>query len=79
MYWVYVFFTGLAAGWMGGQVTRGKGLGLIGNLVTGIIGSIIGGIIHRMAGIEFFGLIGLVLSAFTGAVLLLWLLNFFKK
>ena len=79
MYWVYAFFVGLAAGWMAGQVTRGKGLGLIGNLVVGIIGSIIGGIIFRVVGIGSYGVMGSVLSAFVGAVVLLWLLNFLKK
>ena len=79
MYWIYVFFVGLAAGWMAGQVTRGKGLGLIGSLVVGIVGSIIGGILFRMAGITAYGFIGSVISAFLGAVILLWLLNYLKK
>lgn len=34
---------GLIAGWLAGQVMKGGGYGLIGDLVLGIIGAIVGG------------------------------------
>ncbi len=34
---------GLIAGWLAGQVMKGRGYGLIGDLVLGIVGAIIGG------------------------------------
>jgi len=33
---------GAVAGWLGGQLFKGSGLGLIGNIVVGILGGIIG-------------------------------------
>jgi uncharacterized membrane protein YeaQ/YmgE (transglycosylase-associated protein family) len=79
MFWVYVFFVGLAAGWMAGQIIRRKGVGLIGNLLVGIIGSFIGGIIFRILWIGTIGVLGAVVSAFLGAVVFLWLVNLLKK
>jgi uncharacterized membrane protein YeaQ/YmgE (transglycosylase-associated protein family) len=34
---------GLIAGWLAGQVMKGSGYGLIGDIVLGIIGAIVGG------------------------------------
>ncbi len=30
---------GIVAGWLAGQIVRGYGLGLVGNLVVGVVGS----------------------------------------
>lgn len=38
--WIVV---GLIAGWLAGQVMRGGGFGLVGDIVIGIIGGVIGG------------------------------------
>jgi uncharacterized membrane protein YeaQ/YmgE (transglycosylase-associated protein family) len=79
MYWVYVFFVGLAVGWIAGQMTRGRGFGLIGNLVVGIVGSFIGGIVFRLVGLGTYGVFSSFLSALIGAVIFLWLLNQIKR
>ena len=34
---------GLIAGWLAGQVMRGGGYGIIGDIVLGIIGAVVGG------------------------------------
>jgi uncharacterized membrane protein YeaQ/YmgE (transglycosylase-associated protein family) len=38
--WIVV---GLIAGWLAGQVMRGGGYGLVGDIVIGIIGGLVGG------------------------------------
>ncbi len=38
--WIIV---GLIAGWLAGQVMRGGGYGLVGDIIIGIVGAIIGG------------------------------------
>ena len=61
------------AGWLAGQVVKGSGFVLIGNIVIGIIGSYIGGFIFTMLG--FFpagGFIGSLITAFVGAVILIY-------
>ncbi len=34
---------GLIAGWLAGQIVKGYGFGLVGNLVVGVVGAFIGG------------------------------------
>ncbi len=34
---------GAVAGWLAGQLMRGRGLGLVGNIVVGISGAFVGG------------------------------------
>ena len=38
--WIVV---GLIAGWLAGQVMRGGGYGLVGDIILGIIGGVVGG------------------------------------
>ncbi len=43
---------GLIAGWLAGQIMRGSGYGIIGDIVLGVIGAIVGGwitgaVLHR--------------------------------
>ena len=73
---------GALAGWLAGQVVKGSGFGLFGNIVVGILGSFIGGFIFRMVGflptrrlLCFFpgaGLVGNLVSAFVGAIILIY-------
>lgn len=39
---IWFLFIGLIAGWLAGQLTKGTGFGLIGNLVVGVVGSYVG-------------------------------------
>ena len=69
--WIVV---GLVAGWLAGQVMKGSGYGLIGDIVVGVVGAILGGF---LAGVIFGGdfLSGInlqtLLVAFLGAVILI--------
>ena len=47
-----ILFVGLVAGWLAGQVVRGAGFGLIGDLVIGIIGAFIGDWVLPRVGID---------------------------
>ncbi len=42
---------GLVAGWLAGQIMKGKGFGLVGNLVIGVIGAFIGRYVFRLLGL----------------------------
>jgi len=37
-----ILFVGLIAGWLAGQIVRGTGFGIIGDLLVGIVGAFIG-------------------------------------
>ena len=42
---------GLLAGWIAGQLTRGSGFGLLGNLLVGVIGAFVGGVLFWVLGL----------------------------
>jgi uncharacterized membrane protein YeaQ/YmgE (transglycosylase-associated protein family) len=60
---------GLVAGFLAGQVMKGGGYGIIGDIVMGIIGAFVGGFLFSflMPGSSA-GLIGSIVVAFIGAV-----------
>ncbi|MFA5623046.1 MAG: GlsB/YeaQ/YmgE family stress response membrane protein [Candidatus Dojkabacteria bacterium] len=70
---------GLLAGWLAGLLYKGSGFGLIGNIVVGLVGSVLGGYLAGVFGINADNLVGTILVATGGAVVLLVILNFFSK
>jgi uncharacterized membrane protein YeaQ/YmgE (transglycosylase-associated protein family) len=76
--WVVV---GLVAGFLAGRVILGRGLGLAADVVVGILGAVLGGFLASWLGIQVLvpghPLIGAVLIAFLGAVVLLLVLRLF--
>ena len=72
---------GAVAGWLAGQLMRGRGLGLVGNIVVGIIGAIVGGwLLGGVLGISIGGgLIGAILNATVGAVVVLAVIGAIKR
>jgi uncharacterized membrane protein YeaQ/YmgE (transglycosylase-associated protein family) len=67
---------GLVAGFLAGQVMKGGGYGLIGDIVMGIIGAFVGGFLFSilMPGSSA-GLIGSIVVAFIGAVVFIALVR----
>lgn len=70
---------GGAAGWLAGQVMKGSGYGIIGNIVLGIVGGIVGGFLFKLIGLRADGILGSVLMAAVGAALLVWVVQKIKK
>lgn len=67
---------GAVAGWLAGNLMKGGGFGLLGNIIVGIIGAVLGGFVFGLLGISAGGLIG---AATAGAALLLFLIGLIKK
>jgi uncharacterized membrane protein YeaQ/YmgE (transglycosylase-associated protein family) len=76
---VWFLVIGIAAGWIAGKIMKGRGFGLVGNLVIGVIGALVGGFLFDVVGLEAYGLLASLVMATTGAVVLLFLLGFVKK
>jgi len=77
MNFLWFLIIGAIAGWLAGMVMKGRGFGLLGDLVVGILGAILGG---WLFGAYFGGgLVGSLLVAFLGAVILLFLVSLIKK
>ena len=64
---------GLVAGWLAGQVMRGGGYGILGDIVLGIIGAFVGGFLSSaLLGIDVTGFnLTSVLIALAGAVIVI--------
>lgn len=70
---------GALAGWLAGLVMKGRGFGILINMVVGVLGAFFGGWLLPMLGISFGGDIGVFITAFIGAVLLLAIIGLIKK
>ena len=76
---LWFLLIGLAAGWLAGQLLKGHGFGLVGSLIVGVIGAILGGFIFRLLGLGPTNLLGELIAATVGAILLLLLLGVIQK
>lgn len=71
---------GAAAGWIAGLLMRGGGFGPLGNIVVGIVGAVVGGFLFSLTGISIGGeLVGPLVTAVVGAVVLLFVVGLIKK
>lgn len=74
-----VLIVGGIAGWAAGKIIRGSGQGLLTNIVIGIIGAFIGDWLFDLLGLTTDGgLIGSIITATIGAIVLLWLAKMIK-
>ena len=69
---------GLVAGFLAERIMKGKGAGLFINMVVGVVGAFIGGSLSGFLKLSFHGLIGTLISATVGAVILLLLVGLAK-
>ncbi len=70
---------GLCAGWLAGKFTKGKGFGLAGNIIVGVVGAIVGGFLLGILGFAPNNVLGEIITAFIGAVVLLAILRAVDK
>jgi uncharacterized membrane protein YeaQ/YmgE (transglycosylase-associated protein family) len=76
---IWFLLIGLAAGWLAGQIMKGGSFGLVGDLVVGVIGALLGGFLFGALNIGVSGLLGSLITATTGAIVLLLLLRLIKR
>ena len=77
---LWFLLIGIAAGWLAGQVMKGGGFGLVGDLVVGVIGAFIGGWLFGVLGISAGGgLVGSLVCATIGAIVLIFLVRLLKR
>jgi len=71
-----IIIVGVIAGWLAGQLVRGAGFGLIGDLIIGVAGAFTGGWLLPRLGIHLgVGIISAIVNATIGAVVLLLLVR----
>ena len=71
---------GAIAGWLAGQLIRGGGFGLVGNIVVGVVGAFISSWLLPQLGIVIGGgIVGSIIHAMIGAVILLVIVMAIRK
>jgi uncharacterized membrane protein YeaQ/YmgE (transglycosylase-associated protein family) len=73
---IVILLVGIVAGWLAGQIVRGGGFGLIGDLIVGVVGAFIGDWLLPRLNIHLgVGTVALIINATIGAIVLLILLR----
>ena len=70
---------GAIAGWLAGQITKGRSYGLVNDLIVGVVGAFLGGILFSLLGLSASNLIGSLITATVGAIVFLYLLRTIGK
>jgi uncharacterized membrane protein YeaQ/YmgE (transglycosylase-associated protein family) len=75
MYLIWEICIGILAGFLAGKIMRGAGYGLLMDLLLGLVGSVVGGFVFGLLGLHAYGIIGQLVIATAGAVMLVWLVR----
>ena len=80
MEFIWFLLIGLVAGWLAGQLMKGGGFGVIGDIVVGVLGALLGGFLFRFFGVSLGGgLLGAIIVATIGAIVLIYILRLIKR
>ena len=71
--------SGIIAGWIAGLLVRGRGFGLIGDLIIGLLGGLIGGWLAGLMGIQASSWITQILVAALGGVVLVAIIRLVRR
>jgi uncharacterized membrane protein YeaQ/YmgE (transglycosylase-associated protein family) len=79
--WLGYIIIGGIAGWLAGKIVKGRGQGILMNIVTGVVGAFGAGLILNLLGVDVNsgGYWFTFFVALGGAAVLLWLLGLFSK
>ncbi len=75
---VWTIIIGAVAGFLAGQIFRGYGFGLLGNIAVGVIGALIGGFLFGNVFLVG-GIIGRIICATLGSIILLFVISLVKR
>lgn len=71
--------SGVIAGWLTGMIVKGKGYGLLGDLIIGLLGGLVGGWVSTLIGISARGWLGNVAIAVLGGVILVAVVRVLRR
>ena len=76
---LWFILIGVIAGWLAGNLIKGGGFGLAGDLILGVIGSIVGGFLFGVLGFQATHILGSLITATVGAVVSIGVLRAIKQ
>jgi uncharacterized membrane protein YeaQ/YmgE (transglycosylase-associated protein family) len=65
----------ILAGFLAGKIMRGRGYGVLLDLLLGMVGSVVGGFVFGLLGLHAYGFVGSIVVATAGAVMLVYLVR----
>lgn len=71
MYILYFLLVGAIVGWLAGVLVKGRGFGVLGDILVGIVGAYVGGFVAGVFGITPITGFGAFLMSVVGAVIFL--------
>jgi uncharacterized membrane protein YeaQ/YmgE (transglycosylase-associated protein family) len=79
MWLIWTIVIGILAGWLAGQLVKGRGMGIGVDLLVGVVGSLLGGWLFAIVGLAAYGLVARLIMATVGAVVLLLLVRGLRR
>ena len=76
---LFALFIGGVAGFLAGQIMKGRGFGIVGNIVIGILGAIVFGVLFGNFNVLNSAILNEVAGGTIGAVILLFVIGVVKK
>jgi uncharacterized membrane protein YeaQ/YmgE (transglycosylase-associated protein family) len=77
---IWFLIIGALAGWLAGILVKGRGFGILGNIIVGVVGAVIGGHIFQVVGVAAGGgFWSSLVTALMGALVLLFIINLIRK
>ncbi len=72
---IWQIVIGILAGFLAGKIMRGRGYGILMDLLLGIVGSMLGGAVFGLLGLYSSGIVGQLVVATVGAILLIYIVR----
>jgi uncharacterized membrane protein YeaQ/YmgE (transglycosylase-associated protein family) len=72
---IWFLLIGLVAGWLASLIIKREGKGIVNYLIIGVVGALLGGCLFRLLHLAAYGLLGELVIATVGAVILLFVLR----
>ncbi len=79
MHLLWSLLIGGVAGWLASRIMKSAGNGVFVNIILGLVGGLVGGWVFDMLGLAAFGLIGRLVVATVGAIILIALVRAIRK
>jgi uncharacterized membrane protein YeaQ/YmgE (transglycosylase-associated protein family) len=79
MWLIGAILFGMLAGFIASKIVSGSGQGLLMDLIIGVVGSVLGGWIFMLLGLGTNNIIGQLIMAVAGAVVLLLIVRAIKR
>lgn len=76
---IFLIVIGLTAGWLAALIMKEKSMNVVGYLIVGVVGSFLGNYLFSLLRVPPAGLIGQLITALIGAVILIFLLRLIRK